>query len=115
MPCVPYRDLCCLADPRKGTCSEYDGVYVESSVTSAVVVDDDGDPLDVATAATGGCLSATAAPQPCAGAACSPTMTMCGVRWFCGVNMPVGVLSVAAGDGLASVAGTIDVAGTCSP
>ena len=83
-------------------------------MTSAVVVDDDGDPLDLATATTGSCLSA-AAPQPCAGAACSPTLTMCGVRWSCGANLPIGVLSVAAGDGLASLAGTIDVAGSCSP
>jgi hypothetical protein len=115
MPCVPNRALCCLADPLKGPCSEYDSVFVETSVTSAVVVDDDGDPLDLSTAAMGGCLSAQPAPQPCAGAACSPTITMCGVRWSCGANLPIGVLSVAAGDGLARIAGTIDVAGTCSP
>jgi hypothetical protein len=115
MPCVPDRNVCCIPDPQKGACSEYDSVFVETSATTPVVVDDDGDPLDLSAAATGGCLSATAAPQPCTGAACSPVITMCGIRWSCGAYLPVGALSVAAGDGLASVAGTIDVAGTCRP
>ena len=35
-------------------------------------------------AATGGCLSAAAVPQPCAGAACSPVLTLCGNRSACG-------------------------------
>jgi hypothetical protein len=115
MPCVADRNVCCSTDPPKGICPEYDTLYVETSLTTPVVVDDDGDPVDLATTATGGCLSATAAPQPCVGAACSPTITMCGIRWYCGANVPVGMLLVAAGDGLARVAGTIDVAGTCSP
>jgi hypothetical protein len=115
MPCVADRNVCCSTEPPKGVCPEFDSLFVETSVTTPVVVDDDGDPLDLTTAATGGCLSTPAVPQPCTGAACVPVLTMCGIRYGCGAWLPVGALSVAAGDGLASVAGTVDVAGTCRP
>lgn len=115
MPCVVDRMTCCTLDFPKGTCAEHDFQFLEASVTASVVVDDDGDPLDLATAPAGGCLSASAVPQPCAGAACAPALTMCGDRWACASWVPAGALSVAAGDGLASVSGAIAVDGVCRP
>ena len=115
MPCVPDRTICCTEGLPRGTCVEYEMRFVQTSVATAVVVDDDGDPLDLTTAATGGCLSAAAVAATCAGAACEPVLTMCGNSWTCGAWLPAGALSVSASDGLSGVAGTIDVAGTCSP
>jgi hypothetical protein len=115
MPCVADRLTCCTQDPQKGTCAEHDFQFLQTSATTSVVVDDDGDPLDLATVASGGCLSAAAVAQPCAGAACVPVVTMCGNRWACAAWLPLGALSVTAGDGLANVAGTIDFLGTCRP
>jgi hypothetical protein len=115
MPCVPDRSLCCIPDLQRGVCSEYDSVFVETSVTTPLVVDDDGDPLDLSTATTGGCLSTTTVPRACTGAACSPAVTVCGIHWSCGVSLPGGAITAAAGDGLASVAGTIAVEGACRP
>jgi hypothetical protein len=115
MPCVPDRTACCFIDPTKGVCSEFDSLFLETSLTTAVVVDDDGDPLELSTAAAGGCLSAPAVPQPCAGATCDPVLTMCGIHYGCGTRVPLGVLSVSAGDGLAGVAGTLHVQGACPP
>jgi hypothetical protein len=115
MPCVVDRITCCTPDLQKGTCVEHDFQFLETSATTSVVVDDDGDPIDLSTAATGGCLSATTVPQPCADAACAPVLTLCGNRWACASWLPVGALAVAAGDGLASVSGAIAVEGICRP
>jgi hypothetical protein len=114
MPCVADRTFCCSVEP-KGICPEFNSLFVATSVTTPVVVDDDGDPLDLSTAATGGCLSAAAVAAPCAGAACDPVLTMCGDSWACGAWVPTGGLSVSAGDGLASITGTVDVLGSCPP
>ncbi|MBS1110603.1 MAG: hypothetical protein H6Q88_2595, partial [Anaeromyxobacteraceae bacterium] len=97
------------------TCEEYDYQFVETLQTTAVVVDDDGDPLDLSVVAAGGCLTAGAVAQPCAGAACDPLLTMCGVLAACGQWSPGGGLTVSAGDGVARVAGSIVVAGDCRP
>ena len=115
MPCLDDRTTCCRTDVGKPTCSEYDFHFLETSAMTSIVVDDDGDPLDLSAAATGGCLSASTVALPCAGAGCSPVLTMCGDRWACAWWLPVGELSVAAGDGLSSVAGTISVEGICRP
>ena len=115
MPCLADRFACCTPGLEKGTCEEYDYQFVETAQTTAVVVDDDGDPLDLSVVATGGCLSARAVAQPCAGAACDPLLTMCGVLAVCGQWAPGGGLTVSAGDGVASVAGPIAVDGDCRP
>jgi hypothetical protein len=115
MPCAVDRLTCCSPGVEKGTCEGHDFQYVETSAPTPVVVDDDGDPLDLSTSATGGCLSAAPVDRPCAGAACAPALALCGGRWACGAWFPTGSLSVAAGDGLASVAGTIAVEGICPP
>ena len=114
MPCAADRTFCCSVEP-KGICPEFNLRFVATSVTTPVVVDDDGDPLDLSTAATGGCLSAAAVAAPCVGAACDPVLTMCGDSWACGAWVPTGGLSVSAGDGLASITGTVDVLGSCPP
>ena len=115
MPCDVDRVGCCISDPEKGTCIERDLQFVETSLATAVVVDDDGDPLDLATVASGGCLAAGASPAACVGAACAPVLTMCGNRSFCGEWTPAGGLSVDAFDGLARLAGSISVEGVCPP
>jgi hypothetical protein len=114
MTCNPDR-TCCTTDPGKGNCSEYDFTWVETSAAAAVAVDDDGDPLDVAVAAAGGCLTAAPVAGACTGSACDPMLTLCGDRWACGAFLPDGSLAVSAGDGLAAVAGTVTVQATCRP
>jgi hypothetical protein len=114
MTCKPDR-TCCTTDPGKGNCSEYDFIWVETSAAAAVAVDDDGDPLDVAVAAAGGCLTAAPVAGACTGSACDPMLTLCGDRWACGAFLPDGSLAVSAGDGLAAVAGTVTVQATCRP
>ncbi len=115
MSCEVDRVGCCISDPGKGTCVERDLQFLETSLAAPVVVDDDGDPLDLVTAASGGCLSAGAVPQPCVGPSCSPILTMCGNRSFCGEWSPGGALSVTASDGLGTLAGSIPVEGNCGP
>jgi hypothetical protein len=114
MTCVPDR-TCCTPFPGKGPCSDFDHTWVETSAATPVAVDDDGDPLDVAVAADGGCLSAAPVAGACTGAACDPVLTLCGNRWSCGEFLPGGTLAVSAGDGLAPVAGTLPVEATCRP
>jgi hypothetical protein len=115
MACVQDRMNCCMAGPTKGTCLEWDIRFVTVSAVTPVVVDDDGDPLDLSVTAAGGCLTSDAPVKPCTGDACSPLLTMCGDRTTCGLWAPTGTLSVAGGDGLASVSGPITVEGTCLP
>ncbi len=115
MPCDVDRVGCCVSDPEKGTCIERDLQFVQTSLATELVVDDDGDPLDLATVASGDCLTAGAAPAACVGATCAPVLTMCGNRSFCGEWTPVGGLSVDAGDGVARTTGPITVEGVCPP
>jgi hypothetical protein len=115
MPCDVDRVGCCISNPEKGTCIERDLQFLQTSLATAVVVDDDGDPLDLATVASGGCLTSGAAPAACVGPACDPVLTMCGNRSFCGEWTPAGGLSVDAHDGLARATGAIAVEGVCSP
>jgi hypothetical protein len=115
MACVQDRMTCCTPGSAKGTCLEHDFRFVQASAVTPVVVDDDGDPLDLSVAGDGGCLTSDAPVKPCTGDACSPVLTMCGNRWACAAWGPTGTLSVAAGDGLASVSGPITVDGVCRP
>jgi hypothetical protein len=115
MTCNPDRFTCCTTDPGKGSCSEHDFTWVETSAATPVAVDDDGDPLDVSVSAAGGCLAAAPVAGACTGAACDPVLTMCGNRWSCGEFLPVGTLAVSAGDGLAASAGTFTVDAVCRP
>ena len=115
MPCRVDRAVCCISDPQKGTCLGNDLQYMETSLAVGVVVDDDGDPLDLAAGASDGCLAAGAVPQPCVGPACSVVLTLCGNRTSCGEWAPGGSLSVTASDGLASMSGPFVVQGDCAP
>jgi hypothetical protein len=113
MDCVREGPTCCTDGIAKGTCFQYDYSFVQTSAVTPVVVDDDGDPLDLSLTGTGGCLTAAPPAQPCTGDACSPLLTMCGDRWACAAWSPTGALSVAAGDGVASVVGPVTVDGAC--
>jgi len=115
MTCSPDRFTCCTTDPGKGSCSEHDFTWIETSAATPVAVDDDGDPLDVAVAAAGGCLAAAPVAGACTGTACDPVLTLCGNRWSCGEFLPGGSLAVSAGDGLASTGGTFTVDAVCRP
>jgi hypothetical protein len=115
MPCVTDRFTCCTPGGAKGTCELYDFEYQETAQAASIVVDDDGDPVDLSAVASGGCLSAGAVPQPCTGAACDPVLTLCAVRSVCGGWYPGGELAMSASDGVGSVAGSVVVAGICVP
>lgn len=115
MPCLAHRDVCCFESPDKGTCVEHDFQFVETSLTTPVVADDDGDPLDLATVASGGCLTAGTTPPACLGAACAPALKLCGDPSLCGAWTPGGTLSVVTGDGVDRVTGSISVDGVCPP
>jgi hypothetical protein len=113
MECVPEGGACCNEGIAKGSCLERDFSFVQTSVMAPVVVDDDGDPLDLSVTAAGGCLTSAPTALPCMGDACSPVLTMCGDRWSCAAWSPTGTLSVAGGDGVASVTGQLTVDGAC--
>ncbi len=115
MACASVGPTCCTEGIAKGTCLEYDFRFVQTSVLTPVVLDDDGDPLDLSLAASGGCLTAAPPVQPCAGTGCAPVLTMCGDQWACAAWAPAGTLSVSAGDGLAGVTGPVTVDGVCRP
>ena len=115
MPCDVDRVGCCISNPEKGTCIERDLQFLQASLATAVVVDDDGDPLESRDRRLGRCLTSGAAPAACVGPACNPVLTMCGNRSFCGEWTPAGGLSVDAHDGLARATGAIAVEGVCSP
>lgn len=115
MPCTIDRFTCCTPGGAKGTCEEYDLEYQETAQTARIVVDDDGDPVDLTAIASGGCLSAGVVAHPCTGAACDPVLTLCTVRSVCGGWFPGGDLAVSASDGMGSVAGSIVVTGVCPP
>lgn len=115
MSCAVDQVGCCITNPEKGTCIERDLQFLQASVATPVAVDDDGDPLDLATVASGGCLASGPTPAACVGTACAPVLTMCGARSFCGEWTPTGGLWVDAHDGLARATGSISVEGLCPP
>ncbi len=106
---------CCSTDPGKGACVQHDVVFPQTTSALAIVVDDDGDPLDLAATATGACLSSAPIPPACSGASCSPLLTMCGAPSACGAFIPMGVLAVTVHDGLAGASGEVQVEGVCPP
>ena len=111
--CVTDPAVCCTPGIQKGTCAERDVRYLTTTAAPALLVDDDGDPLEVDATAGGGCLSAGTLPHPCTGAACSPVLTLCGGRSGCAGWMPQGSLALAGTDGLARVEGSVPVTGVC--
>jgi hypothetical protein len=113
MECVPEGPTCCSEGIAKGTCLERDFSFVATTTVIPVVVDDDGDPLDLSFSDAGGCLTSTPPVLPCTGDSCSPTLTMCGDRWACAAWSPSGTLSVTGGDGVATVSGQLPVDGAC--
>ena len=115
MPCVDDRSTCCTPGVEKSVCYEYDVQFLEAAQAITVVVDDDGDPVDLSAIAAGDCLSAGPVTQPCSGAACDPVLTLCAVRSVCGEWLPRGQLAVSASDGVGSVTGSIVVDGICRP
>ena len=115
VPCTVDRTPCCMPGQAKGTCDLLDHRYAATSATAALVVDDDGDPVDLSATASGGCLGSVDVPRPCDGAGCDPALTLCAMSWGCGTGFPSGTIAVATSDGLASVSGSVSVAGECRP
>lgn len=114
---VACRDTlgCCERGTPKNICLLREMTWLASSATVPLVVDDDGDPLDVSTTATGGCLEASTVPPACLGAACAPVLKTCGGPSACGTWSPMGTLAVSATDGLATAAGDLPLDVLCVP
>jgi hypothetical protein len=106
---------CCEPGIAKGTCVLHEREYLPASADIPVVVDDDGDPLDVTAVPSGGCLAASPLPPACTGAACTPAITTCGNLSECRTWRPDGLLSVAASDGLTDVAADLPLDARCLP
>jgi hypothetical protein len=106
---------CCELAPGKGTCLIREREYLPTTAAVPVVVDDDGDPVDLAAVPSGGCLAAAPVPPACTGADCALTLTTCGNPSACLTWKPEGFLSVAATDGLASVAADLVLDARCPP
>jgi hypothetical protein len=104
---------CCATDPGTHGCLEPDFQYAPVSGAAPLLVDDDGDPLDVSLSPSGSCLSAAAPPQPCPAGGCTVGLSMCGARAACGGFEPTSVLTVAADDGSGRTGGDVAVTSSC--
>jgi hypothetical protein len=105
--------VCCETDPLNHGCLANEFRYGAVSAAVPLLVDDDGDPLDLAVSATGSCLGAAAPPPACAPEGCSFGLSLCGDHSLCGAWKPGGVLALAASDGLGSLAADVPVDGVC--
>ena len=104
---------CCQFDLATHTCLEHEIRYAPVSATVPLVMDDDGDPLDLAVAASGSCLTVAGTPPSCGPEGCSFGLSLCGQPSQCGAWTPGGVLAMAASDGLGSVSASVPVDGFC--
>jgi hypothetical protein len=104
---------CCVYDSEIGVCGQRDYTLAPASASVSLVVDDDGDPLDLAAVPSGACLSSSMPAQPCPATGCQVGLSTCGTGWVCGANDPTWTLSLTASDGLGSVSGLVRVGGFC--
>jgi hypothetical protein len=113
--CTPTATCCDLGSGGQ-KCLEHDYAWSPSSAAPVLVVDDDGDPLDLAPASDGTCL---AAPAPgtasCGPEGCPVTLSLCGGRSTCNTFEPAGTLSLTASDGVATTSGVVSVNAACAP
>ena len=105
--------VCCETDPETRACLEFKYRYDPVSGVVPLVVDDDGDPLDLAVTASGTCLAVSGAPSSCGPEGCSFELSLCGDPSICSRSKTVGSLALAASDGLGSLYTHVGVADSC--
>jgi hypothetical protein len=110
--CAPLN-VCCSTDTGAKGCLEPDFRFDPVSAAPVLLVDDDGDPLDVALAPSDSCLAAAAPAQPCPAGGCALGLSMCGARAACGAWSPSARLALTADDGAARVAADLPVDAYC--
>jgi hypothetical protein len=107
---------CCELGTSYPKCAYYDHIWPSAGAARVMVVDDDGDPLDVGAASSLGCLETTLpASQPCPAGGCTVGVAMCGGRSACGTFVPEGSIALSASDGVASSRGEAWVYSVCQP
>ena len=104
--------VCCEIDPVGHACTGYGMGYASVFEAVPLLVDDDGDPLDLAVTASGDCLVAGAPPPSCPAEGCPIGLSLCG-DLVCGGTRPGGVLALTASDGLGSLATDVPVDAAC--
>ena len=104
---------CCEVDPETRACMEFKYRYDPVSMLVPLVVDDDGDPLDLTATASGTCLAVAGAPLSCDPGGCSFELSLCGDPSFCSRSKPGGSLALTASDGLGSLSSTVTVGDNC--
>jgi hypothetical protein len=104
--------VCCEIDPVGHACTGHGVGYAPISAQVPIVVDEDGDPLDLSTTTTGDCLAAAAPPAACPPDGCAIGLSLCG-DLVCGGVPPGGVLAITASDGLGAVSAEIPVDSGC--
>jgi hypothetical protein len=112
-PACSFTSKCCLFDTEIGVCAERDYVIAPATASAPLVVDDDGDPLDLAAVPSGPCLTSSMPAQPCPATGCQVGLSTCGASWVCGTYDPAWTLAVTASDGLGSASGQVRVVGAC--
>ena len=104
---------CCDFDVETGTCLDFKYRYDPVSMVVPLVVDDDGDPLDLTATASGTCLAVAGAPPNCGPEGCSFDLSLCGDPSFCSRSKAGGSLALTASDGLGSMSTNVGVGSTC--
>ena len=104
---------CCEFDVETRTCLDFKYRYDPVSMIVPLVVDDDGDPLDLAVAPSGTCLAVGGAPPSCGPEGCSLELSLCGDPSYCSRFKAGGMFTLAASDGLGSMSTNVGVGSTC--
>jgi hypothetical protein len=104
--------VCCEIDPVGHACTGFGMGYASASAAVPLLVDDDGDPLDLAATSSGDCLAAGVPPASCPAEGCAIGLSLCG-DLVCGGTRPGGRLALAASDGLGSVSADVPVDAAC--
>ena len=105
--------VCCEFDQETSACLASNQRYDPVSKVVPLVVDDDGDPLDLVATASGPCLTVAGAPASCGPGGCSFKVSMCGAASFCGTSKAGGSIALTASDGLESLSATVGVGDIC--
>ncbi len=104
--------VCCEIDPVGHACTGFGMGYASGSAAVPLLVDDDGDPLDLTATSSGDCLAAGVPPASCPPEGCAIGLSLCG-DLVCGGTRPGGWLALAASDGLGSVSADVPVDASC--
>jgi hypothetical protein len=104
---------CCEIDPETRTCMEFTYRYDPASMVVPLVVDDDGDPLDLAATSSAPCLTVAAGPPGCGPGGCSFELSLCGNPSVCSRSTTVASLALSASDGLGSLSTVVGIDDNC--